>query len=60
MARRVMMAEVGGDGLRERPRLGWMDVLKVAFGKLRSDGGGCVTKREMLERVESHGAYVTK
>ena len=31
MARRVLMAEVGGGRVRGRPRLGWMDGVKVAF-----------------------------
>ena len=32
MARKVLMAEVGGGRVRERPRLGWMDGVKVALG----------------------------
>ena len=32
MARRVLMAEVSGGRVRGRPRLGWMDVVKVALG----------------------------
>ena len=32
MARRVFMAEVGGGRVRGRPRLGWMDGVKVALG----------------------------
>ena len=32
MARRVMMAEVCGEWARGRPRLGWMDGVKVALG----------------------------
>ena len=32
MARRVLMAEVSGGRVRERPRLGWMDSVKVALG----------------------------
>ena len=39
MARRVMMAEVSGGRVRERPRLGWMDGVKVALGN-RNDGVG--------------------
>ena len=31
MARRVMMAEVSGGLVRWRPRLGWMDGVKVAM-----------------------------
>ena len=30
MARRVLMAEVSGGRVRGRPRLGWMDGVKVA------------------------------
>ena len=33
MARRVLTAEVGGRQVRGRPRLGWMDGVKVALGK---------------------------
>ena len=32
MARRVLMAEVSGRRTRGRPRLGWMDGVKVALG----------------------------
>ena len=32
MARRVLMAEVSGGLVRGRPRLGWMDGVKVALG----------------------------
>ena len=32
MARRVLMAEVSGGRVRGRPRLGWMDFVKVALG----------------------------
>ena len=32
MARRVLMAEVSGGLVRWRPRLGWMDGVKVALG----------------------------
>ena len=32
MARRMLMAEVGGGRVRGRPRLGWMDGVKVALG----------------------------
>ena len=33
MARRVLMAKVSGRQVRGRPRLGWMDGVKVALGK---------------------------
>ena len=32
VARRVLMAEVSGGRVRWRPRLGWMDGVKVALG----------------------------
>ena len=32
MAGRVLMAEVSGGQIRGRPRLGWMDGVKVALG----------------------------
>ena len=32
MARRVLMAEVSGGGVRGRPRFGWMDGVEVALG----------------------------
>ena len=32
VARRVLMAEVSGGRARGRPRFGWMDDVKVAFG----------------------------
>ena len=32
MARRVLLAEVNGGRVRRRPRLGWMDGVKVALG----------------------------
>ena len=32
MARRVLMADVGGGWLRGRPMLGWMDGVKMALG----------------------------
>ena len=32
MARRVLKAEVSGGLVRERPRVGWMEGVKVALG----------------------------
>ena len=58
MARRVLMAEVSGGRIRGKPRLGWMDGVKVSLGNRGNDGGGCVTMRERPERVESPGTYV--
>ena len=33
LVRRVLMAEVSGGRVRGRPRLGWIDGVKVALGK---------------------------
>ena len=61
MARRVLMAEVSERRrVRGRPRLGWMDGVKVAVRQQRNDGGGCATMRERTERVESPGTCVTE
>ena len=35
MARRVLIAEVSGGRVRDRPRLFWMDGVKVALGNRR-------------------------
>ena len=35
MERRVLMVEVSGGRVRGRPRLGWMDGVKVALGNRR-------------------------
>ena len=34
MARKVLMAEVSGGRVRGRPRLGWMDGVKVTLGNI--------------------------
>ena len=60
MAKRVLMAEVSGGRVRGRPRLGWMDGVKVALWQQRNDGGGCSSMRERSGRVESPGTYVTE
>ena len=49
ITRSVLMAEVSGMRVRGRPRLGWIDGVKVAFGN-----------RGMGSPVESLGAYVTE
>ena len=59
MARRVLMAEVSGGRVRGRPRLSWMDGVKVVRQQ-RNDGGGCATMRKRLESVEIPGTYVTE
>ena len=38
MARRVLMAKVSGGQVRGRPRLGWMDGVKVALGNGGDNG----------------------
>ena len=61
MARRVLMAEVGGGQIRGRPRLGWMDGwCDGGLRQQKNDGGGCGTMRKISERVESPGTYVTE
>ena len=57
MARRVLMAEVSGGRVRERPRLDWMVGVK-GLRQQRNDGGGCCAI--MRERLESPGTYVTE
>ena len=63
MARRVLMAGVSGGRVRGRPRLSWMDGVKVALGnrgmpvEARKTGK---TMRERPESVESPGTCVTK
>ena len=42
MARSVLMADVSGGNVQGRPRLAWMDGVKVALGR----SGGCATMRE--------------
>ena len=59
LARMVLMVEVSGWQVRGRPRLGWMDGVKVVRQQ-RNDGGGCATMHERWERVESPGAYGTE
>ena len=57
--RRVLMAEVSEGRVLGRPRLGWMNGVKVhGLGQQRNHGGGCSSMRERSERVESPGTYV--
>ena len=58
MARRVLMAEVSGGRVRGRPRLGWMDGVKVAL--VGNRGMTVEAARQRPERVESPGTYVTE
>ena len=55
-----VMAEVSGGRVRRRPRLGWMDGVKVALGNRGMTGLGCATMLERPERLESPGTYVTE
>ena len=59
MARRVLMAEVSGGLVRGRPRLGWMDGVKVALG---NRGMAVEAARQCAKdrNVESPGTYVTE
>ena len=59
MERRVLMAEVSGGRVRGRPRLGWIDGVKVSLGNRGMTVEGA-TMRERSERVESLGTYVTE
>ena len=54
MARRMLMAGVSG-GLR--PKLSWMDGVKVALG---NRGMTVEAARQRSERVESPGTYITE
>ena len=59
MARRVLMAEVSGGRVRERPMLGWMDSVKVALGNREMTveaARQCAKDRKEL----SPGTYVTE
>ena len=57
MARSMLMAEVSGGRVRGRPKLGWMDGVKVALGN-RGMTVGLRGMRERSERVEIPGTYV--
>ena len=39
MVGKVLKADVSGGRVRGRPRLGWMDGVKMALGNRREDGG---------------------
>ena len=54
MARRVLMAEVCGGRVRGRPRLGWMDGVKVALsnrGMTVEAARQCARDRKALEHI---------
>ena len=59
MARRVLMAEVCGGRVRGRPRLRWIDSVKVALG----NRGMMVEAAQQWakdRRVESPGTYINE
>ena len=49
MVRRVLMAEVSGGRVRGRPRLGWMDGVKVSYAKATLDKKSCVITSTLFE-----------
>ena len=57
IARRVLMAEVSGGRIRGRPRLGWMDGVKVTLG---NRGMTMRDNARKIGKVESPGTYVTE
>ena len=57
---RVLMAEVSGGRVRGRPRLGWMDGVKVALGNRGMTVEAARQCAKRPESVESPGTYVTK
>ena len=60
-ARRGLMAEVNGGRVRGRPRLGWMDGVKVAMANrgMTVEAGRQCTK-DWKERRALHGTYETE
>ena len=55
MVRRVLMAEVSGGRVRDRPRLGWMDGVKVA---LINRGMTVVAARQCVKDLKEWRALV--
>ena len=56
MVRRVLLAEVSGGGVRGRPRLGWMDGVKVALGNrgMTVEAGRQCAKDRKAWRAQEH------
>ena len=54
MARRVLITEVSGGRVRDKPRC------EGGLRQQRNHGKGCATMSERSERVESPGTYVTE
>ena len=53
MASMVLMAVVSGGRVRGRPRLSWMDCVKVALSN-RNDGGGMKYQKEWRALVHMY------
>ena len=60
MAKMVLMAKVSGGGVRSRPRLGWMDGVKVALGNRGMAVEAARHYAKIIKKNESPGAYVTE
>ena len=56
MARRVLMSEVSGGRVRGRPRLGWMDGVKVAL----SNGGMSVEAVRQCAKDRKEGRALVR
>ena len=54
------MVEIRGGWVLDRPRLCWMEGVKISLGQQNNGGRGCTSMHERLERVESTGTYVTE
>ena len=59
ISRRVLLAEVSGGRVRGRPRLGWMDGVKVAIGN-RGMKMEATQQCVKDKKSESPGTYVTE
>ena len=60
MAKMVLMAKVSGGRVRSRPRLGWMDGVKVALGNRGMAVEAARHYSKIRKKNESPGAYVTE
>ena len=60
IARRVLMAKVSGGRVRGRPRLGWMDGVKVALRNRGMTVEAALQCVKDLKKVESPCTYVTE
>ena len=62
MARRALKAEVSGGRVRGRPRLGWMDAVKVALGNrgMTVEAAHQYAKDRKEWRAPGPGTYLTE